>query len=103
MLLPIFCVCDCLQVGAEPWALEQATGLMETVPCQMGTGDVLMLHSNTLHKSNANLSDRWRRVMIVAFTTKDNQPKPNTIAPLYSAMHTVDDSAILVSYMVKLL
>lgn len=90
------CVPMFVQVGAEPWALEQATKLLETVPCQMGPGDVLMLHSNTLHKSNANLSDRWRRVLITAFSTKDNQPRPKTVSPLYSPMLCVDDSAILV-------
>ncbi|XP_065178827.1 L-proline trans-4-hydroxylase-like [Sycon ciliatum] len=83
------------QVGADPWAVDKATKLMETVPCEMDAGDVLMLHCNTLHKSNANTSDHWRRCMIVAFNTKDNEPRPDTIAPLYFQMKPVADSAIM--------
>ena len=85
------------QVGADSAKLKRALELLECVPAELSPGDVFLLHSNTLHKSNANLSDRWRRCMIVAYTTPDNQPDEGTIAPRYNPLKKVPDSAIKVN------
>ena len=39
-------------------------------------GDVAFMHSNTLHASSPNLSDAWRRNIIVAYNSKHNEPLP---------------------------
>ena len=59
-------------------------------------GDVAFTHSNLLHCSRPNLSDRWRRNFIVAYNSKENQPLERAVAgqPTYSKVGLVADSAL---------
>lgn len=85
------------QAGADPAFVEQALAKFELVHCKMGAGDVLLTHSNLLHASASNSSDRWRRFMIVAYNGEDNEPwdKPrNMILPRFEKIDVVDDGAI---------
>ena len=46
----------------------------ETVFIEAKKGDTLFFHANLLHSSNANKSDSSRRILIVCFNTKSNNP-----------------------------
>ena len=64
---------------------------------EMKAGDVLFFHSNLFHSSSENLSNKWRRYMIVGFNTKNNQPWENkySVMPPFKKINIVDDNAIL--------
>lgn len=68
------------QVGADIVYVEQAQKRLETVFAEMQPGDALFFHSNTLHASSANTSDRTRNVLLCCYNRADNAPfmdKPN--------------------------
>jgi hypothetical protein len=84
------------QAGVEARMLAKARAKFPTVDCIMAPGDVLFFHSNTLHASGPNLSDKWRRAMIVAWNGTSNAPfEDNGISPMPHALKEVDDTAIL--------
>ena len=62
------------QAGADPERVDQVTKYCQHVYCEMGPGDALFFHCNTLHSSSQNLSDRRRLAYIVAFNRADNNP-----------------------------
>ena len=64
------------QAGVAPRMLGAAAERCDLVHCELDAGDVLFTHSNLLHASAPNESARWRRSLIMAFTTRDNQPLP---------------------------
>ena len=55
------------QAGADPTRVVAAMSLpgYEVVKLPLMPGDVAFMHSNTLHASSPNLSDNWRRNIIV--------------------------------------
>jgi len=83
------------QAGADAPAVKKALARLELVTCDMEPGDVFFLHSNTLHTSNPNNSPRWRRALLVAFNTRDNDADPGTISPQYNPIRPVPDDSIL--------
>jgi len=83
------------QAGADPARVQKAQQRLELVTCNMEPGDVFFLHSNTLHTSNPNNSPRWRRALLVAFNTRDNDADPGTISPQYHPIQPVPDDAII--------
>jgi ectoine hydroxylase len=84
------------QAGADPRMLALAKARYETVACVMEPGDVLFTHSNLLHWSEANTSERWRRSMIVAYNGVSNPPfEDNGISPLPNPIHVVPDARVL--------
>ena len=48
------------QVGADMVMVENALKTMPLIYCELQPGDALIFHSNLLHRSEANLSDRPR-------------------------------------------
>ena len=55
------------QAGADPTRVVAAMSLpgYEVVKLPLMPGDVAFMHSNTLHASSPNLSENWRRNIIV--------------------------------------
>lgn len=55
------------QAGADPTRVVAAMSLpgYEIVKLPLMPGDVAFMHSNTLHASSPNLSENWRRNIIV--------------------------------------
>ena len=91
------------QVGAHPMRVEQAMAEGHAVvPCLMRPGDVAVQHGNTLHMSERNRSDTWRRCLIVSWNGKSNPPngrgldgRPlNVVNPDYFPCRVTDDGAI---------
>lgn len=85
------------QAGANPEMIAQAKARLPTVACELKAGDVLCTHSNLVHWSKANVSDRWRRAMIVAYNGVNNPPfeKCTDLIPMPHRLIEVNDDAIL--------
>jgi hypothetical protein len=85
------------QQGADPDFVQHAEERCELVYAQLQPGDVLFFHSNTLHRSDANNSDRPRWSIISAYNLDFNVPfrekNPSCITPI----EVVPDEAILAS------
>ena len=68
-------------------------------------GDVAFTHSNLLHCSRPNNSNRWRRNVIVAYNSAGNDPMPGivpAVQPSYTKATVVDDKALLSNGCIKL-
>ena len=85
------------QQGADPEFVTWAQQWCETVYAELEPGDVLFFHSNILHRSDANHSDRPRWSIISAYNLDFNRPfrekNPSCITPV----EVVPDAAILAS------
>ena len=55
----------------------------------MRKGDVVIFHSNMLHRSDANRSDRRRLALAAAYNTKRNNPTKVHHHPCYKKMEKV--------------
>jgi ectoine hydroxylase-related dioxygenase (phytanoyl-CoA dioxygenase family) len=60
------------QTGADPQRIGQIEDQFELVHCEMKPGSVLFFHSNLLHSSQANLSEKDRRSFIICYSAMDN-------------------------------
>src|SRR5580704_19263404 len=69
--------------------------LAKTAAFEMDPGDVLFFHSNLLHASAENTSDRPRWSMICCYNAARNNPYKESHHPRYTPLHKVPDSAIL--------
>ena len=61
-------------VGADPQRLEVAINNAELVDCTMEPGDAVFFHSNVLHGSPPNNSDRSRGMMFCSYNAVSNEP-----------------------------
>jgi ectoine hydroxylase len=83
------------QTGADPERVEAAIQRMERVYCEMEPGDAIFFHGNTLHSSDANLSDKPRWGLICCYNTRSNQPYKESHHPMYTPLIKLDDNAIV--------
>ncbi|MFD2570487.1 phytanoyl-CoA dioxygenase family protein [Spirosoma soli] len=60
------------QVGASQRYVDLALKTMERIYVELKAGDVLFFHSNILHRSEANLSDKPRWSMISCYNRQSN-------------------------------
>jgi ectoine hydroxylase-related dioxygenase (phytanoyl-CoA dioxygenase family) len=60
------------QVGAAQHYVDLALKTMPLVYVELEPGDALFFHSNLLHRSEANLSDKARWSLISCYNRKDN-------------------------------
>ncbi|MDZ4848451.1 MAG: phytanoyl-CoA dioxygenase family protein [Pirellulaceae bacterium] len=82
------------QTGADPERVEAAKQRMELIYCEMSPGDAVYFHGNTLHSSDANLSDTQRWGLICCYNTKNNNPFKDSHHPSYTPLEKLDDGAI---------
>jgi len=82
------------QTGADPERVEAAKKRLELVYCEMEPGDAVYFHGNTLHSSDANLSERQRWGLICCYNTKHNDPYKESHHPGYTKLEKMDDTAI---------
>lgn len=82
------------QTGADPERVEAAMQRMERVYCEMEPGDAVFFHGNTLHSSDANLSDSPRWGLICCYNSRNNNPYKDSHHPSYTPLAKLDDSAI---------
>ncbi len=82
------------QTGADPVRVAAARERLELVRFEADPGDTLFLHSNLLHASGPNTSDRPRWTLILAYNSRHNDPYEDSHHPRYTPLDKVDDDAI---------
>ncbi len=85
------------QQGADMPFVEEALKRCDRVHVQLQAGDVLFFHSNLLHMSEANLSDRPRWSLISAYNLSYNVPFREKNTSCITPVRVVPDDAILAS------
>lgn len=86
------------QQGADMDYVNDALKQMELVYVELNPGDALFFHSNLLHRSEANNSDRPRWSFISCYNLTSNKPFfKETPASSYTPLKAVPDSSILES------
>jgi ectoine hydroxylase-related dioxygenase (phytanoyl-CoA dioxygenase family) len=83
------------QVGADMQMVDNALKTMELVYVELEPGDALIFHSNLLHRSEANLSDRPRWSVISCYSLQSNLAYNETSASWKIPVDVVPDNAIL--------
>jgi hypothetical protein len=83
------------QTGADPERVKAALERLELVYCEMEPGTGLFFHSNLLHASSANTSERPRWSLICCYNAARNDPYKESHHPRYTPLSTVPDTAIL--------
>ncbi len=83
------------QVGASQHYVDLALKTMELIFVEIKAGDALFFHSNLLHRSEANLSDKARWSLISVYNRSENipynEPSKSSIVPL----EAVSDKALM--------
>lgn len=83
------------QVGADMTMVNHALKTMELIYVEIEPGDSLFFHSNILHRSEANLSDKPRWSIISCYNSQSNLAYNETSTAWKQAIDTVPDEAIL--------
>ena len=85
------------QVGASQHYVDLALQTMELIFVELKAGDVLFFHSNLLHRSEANLSDKARWSMISCYNRASNIGHNNAASSSSSItpIDVVPDEALL--------
>ena len=82
------------QAGADQERVAVALERFEHAYCDMAPGDVVFFHSNVLHRSDRNRSDKPRWSMICCYNARRNNPYKDSHHPRYTPLEKVDDAAI---------
>jgi ectoine hydroxylase-related dioxygenase (phytanoyl-CoA dioxygenase family) len=83
------------QVGASQHYVDLALKTMELIYVELKAGDSLFFHSNLLHRSAANLSDKARWSLISCYNRKSNIPYNEKSTACITPLEVVPDSALL--------
>ncbi|HEX6429206.1 MAG TPA: phytanoyl-CoA dioxygenase family protein [Niastella sp.] len=83
------------QQGADMDFVNEALGRFERVYVELEPGDILFFHSNILHMSEANTSDRPRWSMISAYNLSYNKPFREKNLSCITPVKTVSNDSIL--------
>jgi hypothetical protein len=82
------------QAGADRERVEEILKRMPLLYCEMEPGDGMFFHSNLLHRSDQNKSDKPRWSMICCYNAKSNDPYKDAYHPRYTPLKVVADSMI---------
>jgi ectoine hydroxylase-related dioxygenase (phytanoyl-CoA dioxygenase family) len=85
------------QAGASQRFVDLALDTLELVYVELKPGDCLFFHSNILHRSEANLSDRARWSLISAYNRQSNPPHNDEAKSSIVPLVTVADELLLQS------
>jgi ectoine hydroxylase-related dioxygenase (phytanoyl-CoA dioxygenase family) len=83
------------QVGADMTMVENALKTMDLEYVEIEAGDALFFHSNLLHRSEANLSDKPRWSIISCYSSQSNLAYNETSTSWKEAIEVVPDEAIM--------
>jgi phytanoyl-CoA hydroxylase len=83
------------QVGANQERVDEALKNLELVYVEMEAGDTLFFHSNTIHRSDANLSESPRWSLISAYNLITNKPYKGNYPSATEAINTVSDEVLM--------
>ena len=79
---------------ADPERVEQLLDRLELVYCELNPGAAVFFHCNTLHRSDANSSERNRWNLICCYNAARNDPYFPSHHPQYTSLIKVPDTAI---------
>ena len=79
---------------ADPERVQQLLARLELVYCELDPGSAIFFHCNTLHRSDANISERNRWNLICCYNAARNDPYFSSHHPQYTPLKKVSDSAI---------
>ncbi|MEO5997887.1 MAG: phytanoyl-CoA dioxygenase family protein [Chitinophagaceae bacterium] len=85
------------QQGADMPFVEEALKIFERIYVELEPGDFLFFHSNILHMSEANLSDRPRWSLISAYNLSYNKPFREKNLSCITPVKVVPDDSIMAS------
>lgn len=85
------------QQGADMPFVEEALKKCERVYVELQPGDMLFFHSNLLHMSEANLSDKARWSLISVYNVSYNVPFREKNTSCITPVEVVPDEAVLAS------
>jgi ectoine hydroxylase-related dioxygenase (phytanoyl-CoA dioxygenase family) len=83
------------QVGASQHYVDLALKTMDLVYVEINAGDALFFHSNLLHRSEANLSDKPRWSLISVYNRSSNIPYNEPSKSSTIPLEIVPDEALL--------
>lgn len=83
------------QVGASQHYVDLALKKMDLVYVEIEAGDALFFHSNLLHRSEANLSDKPRWSLISCYNRSANVPYNEPSESSVTPLQVVSDEALL--------
>jgi ectoine hydroxylase-related dioxygenase (phytanoyl-CoA dioxygenase family) len=83
------------QVGASQHYVDLALKTMELVYVELKAGDALFFHSNLIHRSEANLSDKSRWSLISCYNRSSNVPYNEPSNSSTIPIEAVPDNALL--------
>jgi len=82
------------QVGAQPRRVEEILKRLPVDHAELDPGDGLFFHSNVLHRSDRNHSDKRRWTVLMCYNAARNDPYLEHHHPGYTPLAKVDDGAI---------
>ena len=83
------------QTGADKDRVNEILKVLPLVFCELEPGDTLFFHSNLLHRSDANRSERSRWSLICCYNMAMNNPIFEHHHPQYTPLEKVSDGALL--------
>ena len=83
------------QTGASQRYVDLALKTMELVYVELKPGDALFFHSNILHRSEANLSDKSRWSIISVYNRQSNVPYNEKSTACLVPLEKVPDNSLL--------
>ncbi|MCA9267924.1 MAG: phytanoyl-CoA dioxygenase family protein [Planctomycetales bacterium] len=82
------------QAGANMERVGELLKRMEHLYVEMNPGDVLFFHSNLLHRSDQNKSDKPRWSMVCCYNARKNDPYKDAHHPRYTPLKRMDDAMV---------
>ena len=83
------------QVGASQHYVDLVLKTMELVYVEINAGDAMFFHSNLLHRSEANLSEKPRWSLISVYNRAGNIPYNEPLQSSTIVLQTVPDEALM--------
>lgn len=82
------------QTGADLERVAVALERFELVHVELTPGSAVLFHSNLLHRSDQNHSERPRWALICCYNTRHNNPYKESRHPRYTPLSTFDDEQL---------
>ncbi len=83
------------QAGADGEAVEAALARLPHRYAELEPGDALFFHSNLLHRSDQNRSDKPRWALVSCYNARSNDPYKESHHPGYTPLVKVRDEDVL--------
>jgi hypothetical protein len=83
------------QAGADRERVDEILKRLPLDYVEMDAGDAVFFHSNLLHRSDQNKSEKPRWSLICCYNAARNDPYKDSHHPRYTPLKKVEDAAIL--------